>query len=89
MLTCCIFSPKGVNKRSQLSLVEGTDHLRWFVLPQEVSDELLAGKRVSDMWQLDMSPMRTSKLAGVDTKLGESTFCPPLPPSLLTDIALV
>lgn len=39
-----------------MALVEGTEHLRWFVLPQEIGDKSVEGMRFS---KLEQSPLKT------------------------------
>ena len=50
---------KAIEKKSQMSLVEGTEYLRWFLLPQEAADSLNNGSDAIAVWDLSKSPLRT------------------------------
>ena len=52
------------NKKPHLSVLEGTEHLRWFVVPQEVTAELLHPLREASDWTLGKSPLRTLNFVG-------------------------
>ncbi len=60
---------KSGEKRQQLTLVAGTEHLRWFVTPQEAGE----GQRGAPDWTLSHSPLRTFRFA--QEKEETATIC--------------
>lgn len=77
---------KKTEKRSQLSLVPGTEHLRWFLLPQEAASLLVdhhQGEVATKILDLSNSPLRTWRFAhyaGGDSSAKAATVSSSLAP---------